>query len=83
MMAWDWEAEDIDSDKDDSRAWVPVSAIAPANEANRVMPQEGAEAGEAIGEGHKAILAGLMYPDTKVWMVSSRTRHPYKWSGRQ
>ena len=23
-MAWDWEADDIDADKDDSRTWVPV-----------------------------------------------------------
>ena len=34
-MSWDWDAEDIDLDKDDGRMWVPITPKTLQDEAMR------------------------------------------------
>src|SRR5882724_13205068 len=75
-MAWDWDAEDIDPDKDDGRAWVPAAAGGPENEGRQETPQDMVEdrwepgqemvedGPEGQGEGCRATQPVLMYPVT-------------------
>jgi len=82
-MSWDWDAKDINPDKDDGRMWVPITPKTLEDEAIQTVEvkwstSEDEEEPRAVGDGpHRTMsmymvshrLTGVVQASMPIWKV--------------